>query len=192
MMRRGLLMRRLLLAFYLVLSVYFFLPSVSSARDATIADILVTNNTENVLLYARLVNCFTKEMDAAILAGVPTTFTVILDLYRERSYWWDDKISRKVIKHTVRYDIVKKTFYVSSTEGGATTFQDFESAKRAMADLNGIVVSPLKQIKRNEIFYIMLRAELDKVRLPLHMENVLFFVSLWDFKTNWYWQRFVY
>lgn len=185
-------MRRLLLAFYLVLSVYFFLPSVSSARDATIADILVTNNTENVLLYARLVNCFTKEMDAAILAGVPTTFTVILDLYRERSYWWDDKISRKVIKHTVRYDIVKKTFYVSSTEGGATTFQDFESAKRAMADLNGIVVSPLKQIKRNEIFYIMLRAELDKVRLPLHMENVLFFVSLWDFKTNWYWQRFVY
>lgn len=192
MARRGLLMRRLLLAFYLVLSVYFFLPSVSSARDATIADILVTNNTENVLLYARLVNCFTKEMDAAILAGVPTTFTVILDLYRERSYWWDDKISRKVIKHTVRYDIVKKTFYVSSTEGGATTFQDFESAKRAMADLNGIVVSPLKQIKRNEIFYIMLRAELDKVRLPLHMENVLFFVSLWDFKTNWYRQRFVY
>lgn len=192
MARRGLLMRRLLLAFYLVLTVYFFLPSVSSARDATIADILVTNNTENVLLYARLVNCFTKEMDAAILAGVPTTFTVILDLYRERSYWWDDKISRKVIKHTVRYDIVKKTFYVSSTEGGATTFQDFESAKRAMADLNGIVVSPLKQIKRNEIFYIMLRAELDKVRLPLHMENVLFFVSLWDFKTNWYRQRFVY
>ena len=185
-------MRRIFFTCCVILFAYVFLPSVSSAKDATIADVLVTNNTENVLLYARLVNCFTKEMDAAILAGVPTTFTVIVDLYRERSYWWDDKVSRKLIKHTVRYDIVKKTFYVSSTEGEAATFQDFESAKRAMADINGIVVAPLKNIRKNETFYIMLKAELDKVRLPLHMENVLFFVSLWDFKTDWYRQKFVY
>lgn len=185
-------MRRLLLTLCFVLSVFSALPAVSRASDATITDILVTNNTENVLLYARLVNCFTKEMDAAILAGVPTTFSLIIDLYRERSYLWDEKISRKIIKQTIRYDSVKKTFYVSSAEGEDAIFQDFESAKRAMADLNGIVISPLKNIKRKEPFYIMLKAELEKVRLPLHMENVLFFLSLWDFETDWYRQRFVY
>jgi hypothetical protein len=104
----------------------------------------------------------------------------------------DEKINRKVVKQSVQYDIVKKNFFVSSTEGGKATFEDFESAKRAMADLSGIVVSPLKNVKKNEIFYIMVKAELDKVRLPLHMENVLFFVSLWDFETDWYRQRFVY
>jgi hypothetical protein len=132
-------------------------------------------------------------MDAAILAGVPTTFTVVLDLYRERSSWWDEKISRKLIKNTVRYDSVKKIFSVSSSEGATmTVFDDFESAKRAMADLSGIVVFPLRNMQKNETFYIMLKAELDKVRLPLHMESIFFFVSLWDFETSWYRQRFMY
>jgi len=185
-------MRRLFFISCLILAVVSVLPVVTSAREAKIADILVTNNTENVLLYARLENCFTKDMDTAILAGVPTTFTVVLDLYRERSYWWDEKISRKLIKNTVRYDSVKKIFSVSSTECETAVFDDFESAKRAMADLSGIVVFPLKNMKKNETFYIMIKAELDKVRLPLHMENVLFFVSLWDFETAWYRQRFMY
>ncbi len=178
---------------FLLLCIGFsIMPSIASAREATIADILVTNNTENVLLYARLVNCFTKEMDAAILAGVPTSFTLIIDLYRERRYWVDERINRKVVRQTVQYDSVKKNFYVSSAEGGKTTFEDFESAKRAMADISGIVVSPLKNVKKTETFYVRVKAELDKVRLPLHMENVLFFVSLWDFETDWYRQRFVY
>jgi hypothetical protein len=171
---------------FLVCIVFFALTSISCARDATITDILVTNNRENVVLYAKLVNCFTKEMDAAILAGVPTTFTLIIDLYREHSSWLDEKINRKIVKQTVQYDRVKKNFYVSSAEGATATFQDFEGAKRAMAELSGIIVAPLKNIKRNEAFYIMFKAELGKVRLPLHMENVLFFVSLWDFETDWY------
>jgi hypothetical protein len=35
----------------------------------------------------------------------------------------------------------------------------------------------------------MIKAKLDKVRLPLYMEYVFFFVSLWDFETDWYRQE---
>lgn len=94
-------MRRLFFVSCLILAAVSALPVAAPAREAKIADILVTNNREHVLLYARLEDCFTKEMDAAILAGVPTTFTIVLDLYRERSSWWDAKISRKLIKNTV-------------------------------------------------------------------------------------------
>jgi hypothetical protein len=38
----------------------------------------------------------------------------------------------------------------------------------------------------------MIKAKLDKVRLPLGMEYVFFFVSLWDFETDWYKQRFMF
>ena len=44
-------------------------------------DTLITSNTENVLLYARLVDCFKPEMETAILAGVPAVFTLQLDVY---------------------------------------------------------------------------------------------------------------
>jgi hypothetical protein len=29
-------------------------------------------------------------------------------------------------------------------------------------------------------------AQLDKIRLPFYLHYVLFFVSLWDFETDWY------
>ena len=50
----------------------------------------------------------------------------------------------------------------------------------------------LKALKRNEYYYVQIKAKLDKVRLPLHMEYVFFFVSLWDFETDWYREGFFY
>jgi hypothetical protein len=47
-------------------------------------------------------------------------------------------------------------------------------------------------LKQNEYYYVRIKAKLDKVRLPLHMEVVFFFVSLWDFETDWYREGFFY
>jgi hypothetical protein len=132
-------------------------------------------------------------MESAIMAGVPTTFTFLLDLYQERPRWIDEKISSVIVKQTIKYDNVKKVFYISSMEGyRQSEFQDFEAAKKAMSELNGIVVASLKDLQKNNSYYLMVKAKLDKIRLPLHMEYVLFFVSLWDFETDWYRQRIGY
>jgi hypothetical protein len=132
-------------------------------------------------------------MESAILAGLPTTFTFLLDLYQERPSWIDEKISSVIVKRTIKYDNVKKVFYISSMEGNKQSeFQDFEAAKKAMSELNGIVVASLKDLQKNSSYYVMVKAKLDTIRLPMHMEYVLFFVSLWDFETDWYRQRIVY
>jgi hypothetical protein len=132
-------------------------------------------------------------MESAILAGLPTTFTFLLDLYQERPNWIDKKISSVIVKQTIKYDNVKKVFYISSMEGNKQSeFQDFEAAKKAMSEVNGIVVASLKDLQRNSSYYVMVKAKLDTIRLPMHMEYVLFFVSLWDFETDWYRQRIVY
>jgi hypothetical protein len=131
-------------------------------------------------------------MEKAILAGVPTTITFLVDTYQERSMWFDKKLAGAVIKQTIKYDKVKKIFYVwlhnsQEPEG----FQDFESAKRVVTELSGDVVAPVGQLPRYTPLYVMIKAKLDKVRLPLGMEYVLFFVSLWDFETEWHKQRFM-
>ncbi|MCE5284051.1 MAG: DUF4390 domain-containing protein [Deltaproteobacteria bacterium] len=171
------------------------LPSCSllHAEDAEIRDLLVTNNATHVLLYARVTNCFTKEIEAAILAGVPTTFTFVVDLFEERPRWFDKRLVRLTVQHTIKYDNVKKLFTVSSDgEKEPASFQDYESAKRAMTDLNGVPVALLTTLKKGESYYVQVKAKLDKVRLPLHMEYIFFFVSLWDFETDWYREGFYY
>jgi len=60
-----------------------------------------------------------------------------------------------------------------------------------MSELNGIVLASLKDLPKDKSYYVMVKAKLDKIRLPMHMEYVLFFVSLWDFETDWYRQRIV-
>jgi len=165
----------------------FIFPTGSYSKDAQITDILVTSDASHLTVFAKVMNCFTKKMESAILAGVPTTFTFLLELYQERENWFDKNIAGKVVKQTVKYDSVKKIFYVSSTETQQQSgFQDIESAKKSMAELNGAVIVSIAELQKDKTYYIKIKAKLDKVRLPMHMEYVFFFVSLWDFETDWY------
>jgi hypothetical protein len=182
-----------LLFICLIYILIFFYPRPLLSETAGIKDILVTNNSTHLLVYARVTNCFTKDMDAAILAGIPTTFTFLVDLYQIRSRWWDKKLIRLTVRHTIKYDNIKRVFFVTSErDKDPASFQDYESAKQAMADLNGVPVALLNALKRGEYYYVDIMAKLDKVRLPLYLEYVFFFVSLWDFETGWHQERFFY
>jgi len=172
----------------------FILPLKSYSLEAQITNLLITNTRNDVLVYFRVNNCFTEKMEDAILAGIPTTFTFYVELYRQRKFWLDKEMADITIKHTIKYDNVKKMFYVSLKDGEKIfeQFRNFAMAKRAMSDLNGIVIVPMKKLLRNRKYYVRVKAQLDKVRLPLHMEYVFFFVSLWDFETDWYKEEFIY
>ncbi|HRV45809.1 MAG TPA: DUF4390 domain-containing protein, partial [Smithellaceae bacterium] len=134
-----------------------------------------------------------KEMEDAILAGVPAVFTIELDVYEERPYWRDRHILRKEIRRTIKYDNLKKNFLVT-TNGleQPAILPSFESAQKAMAELNGIPVVAFSNLTRGERYYAQVRVKIDRVRLPFRMEYVLFFVSLWDFETPLYKIRFAY
>lgn len=182
---------RLLLVLFVCL--LFCRPSLSCAEDAKITNFIITNTPDNLIVYCGVTNCFTKKMEDAILAGIPTTFTFYIELHRERNYWFDKEITSLEIRHTIKYDTVKKIFYVMhGNTKEPEQFREFNRAKRAMSDINGIPISSVKELKKNSNYYVMVKAELNKVRLPFHMEYVLFFVSLWDFETDWYREHFIY
>ena len=41
-------------------------------------------------------------------------------------------------------------------------------------------------MKRDALTYLRIKTELEPVKLPLHLEYLMFFVSLWDFETDWH------
>jgi hypothetical protein len=174
-----------------------FFPYLSAvAQEISFTDILVTNNAGQILVYARATSCFTKKVEAAILAGVPTTLVFYLDLYRERPYWWDQRLSRAVIKHTIKYDNVAKNFHISSTNGQqeAATFPNLENAKRVMTDLNGLAVYPVKALAKDESYYLKMKAtRKDQPSVPFNLEYFSFFSALQDyFGMGWQEQKISY
>jgi hypothetical protein len=61
-----------------------------------------------------------------------------------------------------------------------------EEAKGLMSKVVELEIRPNSPLKSGMPIYFRIKAALDPVRLPLHLEYLFFFVSLWDFKTDWY------
>jgi hypothetical protein len=168
---------------------------VVQARTASpkIADFLITNDEEKVLLYARLVDGFKSEMKSEILAGVPQDVVLRVKVYEERPWWiWDKKINQSEIKRTIRYDNLIKTFTIT-TNGNPdpAVFPDLSSAQSAMADFNGVVVTSIIALKKGKNYYLKVKIIIERFRLPLGMEYIFSFVSYWDYTTDWYKQKFI-
>ena len=190
------ILRRTLVLVALSLLFSLLLPTspALSAAEATLSEIVVTNTKEDLLVSFEIQGCFTREMEEAILNGIPATFTIFIKLYRTRTLWPDSSVASIRLEHTVKYDNLKNEFRVKRPEENQNelVFKDFRAAKRAMAEVRNVKVVPLEKLGKGERYQLGVKAELEKVRLPLYLHYVLFFVSLWDFETDWYTVDFTY
>jgi len=135
-------------------------------------------------------NCFSTKMEEAIEAGVPTTFNFFVRLHRKRYITVDKRIVRHKFKHTIAYDNIQKDFRVSCEETGKEIrAKTLDEAKTHMARVESFPVVAERLLKEGN-YRLSVKAELDPVKLPLRMEYIFFFVSLWDFETEWYRHNF--
>jgi len=164
------------------------------AENAKLTDIVVTNTRDDLLLYFTVTDCFTENMKKAIDNGVVTTFTFFVNLNEVRNWWWDKKIADLKVSHEIKYDSLKKVYEVnlSSQDDKVVVAKDFDEAKRLMAEIVGLKVTELRNLHRGSRYQINMMAELDTIKLPFYFHYVFFFLSLWDFETDWYSVDFKY
>jgi hypothetical protein len=158
------------------------------AKEAYLSDFVVTNTRDHLLVYFSVNNCFTPEMNNAIESGIETTFTFFIQLREKRDLIWDKKIADLEVNHSIKYDSLKKIYSVRFSEDNIreVSARNFEEAKKMMAEIVALKVLPMHQLKKGKRYQLQMMAQLDKIRLPFYLHYVLFFVSLWDFETDWY------
>ena len=164
-------------------------PRLSTAQSpkATIEDIIVTSSRDHLLLYFSVKEYFSGDIKRAISSGIKTTFHFYVELSEVRNLWWNKEIASVRIDHHIQYDTLKKVYVVDLPDRNKSmTFEDIESAGRAMSEIVGLEVIALEGLKRGTRYQIRMKAELDRITLPLYMHYVLFFVSLWDYETDWH------
>lgn len=174
--------------------VFLLLGAAVFAQDARLSRITVSNTRDNLLLYLKLQGAFTEKMQEAILSGVPASFSYFVSLHRVRGFWFDRKLADITVTNSIRYDNLKKEFTVTRLWKGEQPIltQSFQEAQRYMTEIDGLVIYPLNGLKKGGQYQIRTMAEMSKRTLPLKMHYVLFFVSLWDFETDWYTIDFIF
>jgi len=132
--------------------------------------------------------CFTPEMEKAIKKGAQTSFTFLIQLKKIRSFWLDKNIKSLKIQHKVKYDNLKKVFLITLDERDDNPIEvsSLEDAKKLMASVEKLELIPIDELDRGEKYTLRVKAEFERVRLPLRLEYVFIFVRLLDFTTSWY------
>ena len=173
---------------------FSLLPPTIKAEEARIKDISVINSWDHCILSFSVTGCFTEEMKKAIENGINTTFTFYIELYEIRDFWWDRQIADLSVSHHIKYDNLKKFYTVTLSEKDNKVFyvEDFDKAKKLMSEIRGFGVTKLHNLQKGKRYQVRMMAELDKITLPFYLDYVFFFLSLWDFETDWYMVDFSY
>jgi hypothetical protein len=165
----------------------WILPLSAFCEEASIKSVSVQGDNGAWKVGFLVENCFTQKMDEAFQTGIKTVFTFNLNLYQKRKWWRDRKLTSVQFHHSIQYDPIRAEYQVTLDENGSSRMtSDLEEGKRWMAKVEDIDLQPSSQLKPGIPVELRIKAELNPVKLPFHLEYLFFFVSFWDFETDWH------
>jgi hypothetical protein len=165
----------------------------AAAEQPVVTDVRLAASPENLLISAAVQDCFTEDMLEGVHNAIPVTFRFYLDLRRMRDYWFDQRLVRQVINHTLSYDPIKQEYQVAFSEKEQPeTTRSLAEAEKMMAELHDIRLSRLKALQTGEKYALYIKATLAENTLPLSIHSIIPFFSLWNFETDWRMVKFRY
>jgi hypothetical protein len=180
--------------FIIFLSSLFLFQTLAFAQDAKLVNLNISNTRDDLLIYFNVEGAFREKLKKAILSGAPATFSFYVNLYRVRNFWLDKKIADIKVTHTVKYDTLKKEFTVKTPwkNSKPVVTESFQQAQKLMTEIDSLKVVHLSKLEKGSRYQTRAKAEVSRLTLPFYLHYVLFFVSLWDFETDWYTIDFIY
>lgn len=165
----------------------------SATKQPTVTDILLSSSGKELLLSATVQDCFTEDMLEGVHNAIPVTFRFYIDLRRVRNYWFNERIVKQVVNHTLSYDPIKQEYQVAFSEKDRPeTTRSLEEAKKMMAELHEIALISLSELPRKEKYALHIKTTLAENTLPLSIHSIIPFFSLWNFETDWRTVEFKY
>lgn len=179
---------RSIAVFMLIAIIAAGLPHTLGASDnAEIVDLLLSTQGKHLEVSFRISNCFTPKMEEAIQNGVPTAFRIRVAVEKSSMMLVKSGVLDFVLEHTIKYNRLNNEYQVYLQEQPQLVLvtKDFEEAKSWMSTISNLPVIHTCWLRHGQEYTIRIKAELSKVALPYFLRYILFWVSLWDFETDW-------
>ncbi len=162
---------------------------VAHAGDERIARLttVVLNNGE-VAVSAELIRWYNQTIKDDLNNGIPKDLYYYILLKKRQPGWFDEEIVSRTIKHTIKYDVLKKQYSITTRTDGQTTQKTVESFEE-MADLisriDPVKITTAKRMKARHTYYVSVKAEMRTTNVPFYLEYVFFFIPALELDTPW-------
>jgi len=167
----------------------------SCKKQEQIKEIMVMDDTNNILVYAGLQDSLREEMIKIVHVGVPIHCAFYVEFYKEKPYR-DIRLSQKVIKNVMKYDNVKKNIYVTTFLNGQeiemTEFQDIDSAKLFMFEINSIPIITVRSLDKQEKYYVAIKAKIGREQSSFLARYIMIFLPFMEEQTSWHRKAFIW
>jgi hypothetical protein len=100
--------------------------------------------------------------------GVPATLTLIIDLWREKSGWWDALVVSQTRIFTFRRDLLQDEFVIRNPDGSETRVADRDSLAAYLENPHEVVLGEAARFPEGQEFYLSVKA----VVRPLSVEEI--------------------
>lgn len=161
----------------------FFLVSPLNAQKLFPPDHQIVDG--NFLVSVRL-DGLPERILEEIRNGIEKRVEYHIELVREWDGWMDEFVDEVTIVRTIKYDVTKKQYELTSLEGRYLYEKSMRDPDRAMEWLTGLsgvhLVRP-ENFPRGT-YYVRVRAEFRRIQLPALLKVVLFFVPEIEFRSE--------
>ena len=170
------------------------MSGIANAQEARLKNITISSTDKKLLVSMEVEGAFTQDVMEAILKGVPADFSFLVKLDRSRRWWYNEELADIEATHTIRYDNLKKEFSVhrSWIDQKPILTPSLAEAQALMTQIEGLAIIDIDQMQKNQQYELRAKAELSQMTLPFYLHYVFYFVSLWDFETDWHSVVFIY
>jgi hypothetical protein len=166
-----------------------FLPGAALAGPERIAGlkVKVVSNHE-IRVSAELIRWMNTDLESDIQNGIPKDLFYSIALNKRLAIWFDEELQIKTIKHTIKYDVLKGQYHVTTWNDGNKREQvahDLGQLMELISVVNNVKIDLDRGLKSRHTYYVSVKAEVKASRLPFYLDYILFFIPVLELDTPW-------
>lgn len=159
------------------------------AEDERIAQLTATIlNHNEVAVSAHLIGWYNRNIKEDLNNGIPKDLYYYILLKKRQPGWFDEEMVSKTIKHTIKYDVLKTQYSITTRMDGLTsqkTVETFEEMADLISRIDRVKITSTKSMRARNTYYISIKAEMRATNVPFYLEYILFFIPALELDTPW-------
>ncbi|MEW6682772.1 MAG: DUF4390 domain-containing protein [Nitrospirota bacterium] len=162
-------------------------PSAHGA-DESIDQLSVKQQDGRIYVSAVLNPGLSSHLDDDLRQGLAKDLYYYLVLKQRQRVWFDEEIAAVTVKYSIKYDLLKREYVVTSRLPSGVTqtiVPDFKSARDLVSRVNHVPVADVHHLKRGKKYLVSVKAEMKAPQLPLYLDYFLFFIPFLEIDTEW-------
>jgi Domain of unknown function (DUF4390) len=180
---------RLLIAIGLSLIAGLGSATAADAEDERIAHLTAAIlNNEEVAVSAELIRWYNRNIKEDLNNGIPKDLYYYLLLKKRQPGWFDEEMVSKTIKHTIKYDVLKNQYSITTRMDGQTsqkTVESFDEMADLISRIDHVKIITKKRMRARNTYYISVKAQMRATNVPFYFEYILFFIPALELDTPW-------